>query len=135
MSLGLPTPVLATLHRALADDEERCGILVGVADGDGAVVRRAVSLPNVAADRRRRFAIAPADLAAAIAAARGEGLALVGLWHSHPAAPAEPSAADAEGGWRGARTLLVGRGDAGVETRCFTLGADGWREDEIREVR
>ncbi|MBI3911732.1 MAG: M67 family metallopeptidase [Armatimonadetes bacterium] len=44
----------------------------------------------------RRFLIAPADFAAADREARVAGLAIVGIYHSHPDHPAAPSAFDGE---------------------------------------
>lgn len=50
--------------------------------------------PNRAADRRTRFELDPAAVVAAEDRARARGLAIVGVWHSHPRGPARPSDAD-----------------------------------------
>ena len=91
-------PVLARMRaRALASyPEECCGLLVGERDGDAIVVRREIACPNAAAptERRRRFFIEPGLLVDTLRSLRESGESLVGIYHSHPDAPAVPSATD-----------------------------------------
>ena len=68
---------------------EQCGLLIGEPD----VVRRAHPARNADASTTR-YTVEPADHFDALRAARAEGLAVVGAWHSHPAGAAEPSATD-----------------------------------------
>lgn len=101
--LEVPSTVLAGLHAAArgAWPAECCGLLVGIrSEADGLCrVHRAVASPNVAqADgthgRHDRFEIDPVVLLATQRAARAEGLAVIGHYHSHPNAPAVPSPTD-----------------------------------------
>ncbi len=68
---------------------EQCGLLIG---GPG-VVLRAHPARNLDASPRR-YTVDPADHFVALRAARADGLAVVGGWHSHPAGPPTPSATD-----------------------------------------
>lgn len=88
-----------TLTAALADalvaeavaaaPHEACGLLVG----RGRVVHRIAPARNLDASPVR-YTIDPADHFAALRAARRDGLAVVGAYHSHPAGPPAPSATD-----------------------------------------
>ena len=72
---------------------ECCGLLIGGRAGTDTRITRAWPARNL---RRSptRYLIDPADHFAAIRAARGAGLAVVGAYHSHPASPPSPSATD-----------------------------------------
>jgi proteasome lid subunit RPN8/RPN11 len=74
---------------------EICGVLVGTAR-DGVVrVARAVPMTNRETERPAvRYQIAPEDLIRVQRAVRGEGLDIVGYYHSHPDHPARPSETD-----------------------------------------
>jgi len=76
-------------HAREAAPEECCGLLVGT----GGHVHRAVPARNVLASRDR-YLIDPADHFAARRAARADGLAVIGAYHSHPEGPLRPSAVD-----------------------------------------
>jgi proteasome lid subunit RPN8/RPN11 len=78
---------------------ECCGLLVGRDDEDGWRITRWLPVANIHPMPRRHFELDPAahfallrQLRAAEAAASGERL--LGHMHSHPDAPAEPSARD-----------------------------------------
>jgi anaerobic sulfite reductase subunit C len=68
---------------------EACGYLAG---NDGTVVK-AVALTNVD-HSPEHFALDPKEQFAAVRQLRGEGLAIVGVYHTHPETPARPSAED-----------------------------------------
>lgn len=72
-----------------AAPHEACGLLVG-RDGE---VHRVVPARNVDASPAR-YTIDPADHFAALRAARRDGLAVIGAYHSHPAGPPVPSPTD-----------------------------------------
>jgi anaerobic sulfite reductase subunit C len=68
---------------------EACGYLAG---NDGTVVK-AVALTNVD-HSPEHFSLDPKEQFAAVRQLRGEGLAIVGVYHTHPQTPARPSAED-----------------------------------------
>lgn len=82
-------------HAAAAWPREACGLLVGRACGDAVEVVRAEPAPNLAS-APDAFELDPAARLTLQRTLReaGEGLAIVGHYHSHPDAPAEPSARD-----------------------------------------
>lgn len=87
-------------HAARSYPHECCGALLG-ADGSGnREVRDLVTLENFRQDSpRNRFLVRPEDVLRVEKAARERGLDLVGWYHSHPDAPAQPSEFDREHAW------------------------------------
>jgi proteasome lid subunit RPN8/RPN11 len=70
---------------------EVCGVFLGQGDR----VTRAVRVQNRETEKPRvRYQIAPEDLIRLQREARGEGLEIVGYYHSHPDHPARPSETD-----------------------------------------
>lgn len=94
--------LLARAHlKAMADlaeaayPDEACGLLVGRrGPGDLREVTRLAPSGNVAPDTRRRFEVDPGLRIGLERELRGGAEAVIGVWHSHPDGPAEPSAAD-----------------------------------------
>ena len=93
MMLEISSAVLARVAAEAAADpaHEICGLLLG----NAAEVTEAVPCRNVAADRRTRFEIDPAQLLGAHRAARQGASAVIGCYHSHPGGTATPSPRDA----------------------------------------
>lgn len=85
-------------HGADAYPEEGCGFLLGTVTEDGTnrvtAVRRAVNRQSEW--RTRRYQLTADDYRKADAAAREQGLDVVGIYHSHPDHPAQPSETDLE---------------------------------------
>jgi len=85
-------------HARRDSPHECCGLLIGTA-GE---VLEAVPTTNVAADPSRRFEVSPVEHLAQIrrcrerAAHGAAGLAVVGVYHSHPRSAPEPSPTDLE---------------------------------------
>lgn len=75
---------------AAAVPREACGLLVG----RGRHVLRVVPVRNVDPSPAR-YTVSPEDHFATLRAARQEGLAVIGAYHSHPAGEAAPSPTDA----------------------------------------
>lgn len=73
-----------------AAPHEACGLLLGRADQ----VTVALAARNVDERPTVRYAIDPADHFAAVRRARSDGLEILGIYHSHPAGDAAPSASD-----------------------------------------
>jgi proteasome lid subunit RPN8/RPN11 len=83
-------------HGADAYPEEGCGFLLGTVTDAGvnrvAAIRRATNRhPEW---RTRRYQLTADDYREADAAAQEQGLDIVGIYHSHPDHPAEPSETD-----------------------------------------
>ncbi len=98
-----------------AEPEECCGLLLGLADNGNLTVSRAHPTRNLASDRRRTFEV---DFAERLKLQRELADApedVVGMYHSHPAGPAEPSAADLAQAWEpGWLWLIAAVGDGDV---------------------
>ena len=87
---------------------ETCGLLVGRAQEDRTEAARATRARNLNLDRARdRYELDPADFLAADLAARSAELEIVGVWHSHPDHPAEPSETDRAAAWEGWSYLIA----------------------------
>ncbi len=127
---GALSAKLTAYARADAPDEA-CGLLLGRSVGERAIVERAPRLRNHAADRRRAFLIDPADIVRADAEAAREGLALVGVWHSHPGGEHELSARDRAAAWPGHVQLLIAIAASGTVTCAAWVRRDG----HLRPVR
>jgi proteasome lid subunit RPN8/RPN11 len=75
---------------------ECCGLIEGLRRDDAAEAVALHTARNLA-DRGDRFEIHPEDHFAALKAARGNGRALIGCYHSHPNGSPVPSATDRAG--------------------------------------
>src|SRR5437899_9069898 len=101
MRLSIPAALARALREQLAAayPEEGCGLLVG-RDGERREVTALAPAANVhGGARATRYRIAPEDFLAAERAARAAALEVLGFYHSHPDAPAAPSAFDLERAW------------------------------------
>jgi proteasome lid subunit RPN8/RPN11 len=99
MKLILPRALQARIE-ALACDAfpaECCGLMEGIADAEQVRVLVLHPARNVAS-APDRFEIHPEDHFAALRAARANGHAIVGCYHSHPGGMARPSETDRQGG-------------------------------------
>lgn len=120
-------------HAARAFPEECCGLLAGpLPEGfgaPGAVLAPTETLPleNAweAAGRNNRFRLDGLALARAERAFEARGLAVLGVYHSHPQAPAWPSPFDLDNAWPSYAYLIVSVRDASpADARVWTLSAD-----------
>jgi proteasome lid subunit RPN8/RPN11 len=86
-------------HAQSAYPEECCGFLLGI-NAEEKWVRRAVSVPNThQQSRSNRYSIDPVEIVRADEAAQRANLDLLGVYHSHPDAPPQPSQIDREYAW------------------------------------
>lgn len=122
-------------HLEGAYPEEGAGFLLG-ADGE---VREILPLPNAREDeaRHNRYLITPEDYLNAEFKADALGLDLIGVFHSHPDCPNEPSEFDRE--WaQPFFSYLISRVDKGraVSHRSWRLAEDRSQfEEEPMEIR
>ncbi|WP_306304449.1 M67 family metallopeptidase [Methylogaea oryzae] len=88
---------------------------------------------NAAGDPATRFQLDPQGQIAAMRAMREKGEALFAIFHSHPTAPALPSAEDAaQAAYPEALYLIISLNTKGVlELRGFRLQGQGFGEVEL----
>ena len=112
---------------------ECCGILLGSA---GELVE-AVAAENVAAEPDRAYEVSPADHIAQIRRSRdgssGEGLAVVGVYHSHPRSAPIPSPTDLDQAYEEYVYVIAGPADdsAPLEIRAYRLSGDRFVEVQL----
>ena len=85
-------------HGEAAYPEEGAGFLFGQAEGESRKVMEIYPLNNAREDaaRHNRYLITPQDMLKAELAAEEMGLAVLGVFHSHPDHPDQPSEFDRE---------------------------------------
>jgi proteasome lid subunit RPN8/RPN11 len=85
----------------MAYPNECCGALIGHDDASGRRVLRLEPLGNSfqADEQFHRFSLNPRDLMKAEKSAAGDGLLVLGFYHSHPDHPARPSEYDRVHAW------------------------------------
>lgn len=114
--------------------DETCGLLLGREESGACrvVVQRAAH--NLNRERSAdRFELDPRDYLAAEQAAEAAGLAVVGIWHSHPDHPARPSETDRAMAWPGWSYLILSVTPGGVvDLRSWRLAGDRFFEEEVR---
>jgi len=114
---------------------EACGLMLGRRDGGTVEVVAVRRADNVNVERARdRYEIAPADYLAAEQEAARAGVEVVGVWHTHPDHPAQPSPTDRELAWAGWSYVIAAVTAGGVSAlRGWSL--NGEREFEEQEIR
>jgi proteasome lid subunit RPN8/RPN11 len=106
-------------HARDARPGECCGLLVGT----GQDIMDALRARNLS-ENPARFLIDPKDHIEARRRARGQGLAVVGFYHSHPHSPAEPSSSDeAEASYPDHLYLIVSLASELPDVRLYRLDA------------
>ena len=112
---------------------EVCGLLVGRLEGPRVEIERVVQAENLNKERARdRYELDPQAFIRADRAAREDGLEILGIWHSHPEAPAMPSVTDLERAFEGYSYLIVSvNGQGEVEGRSWRLHGGKFLEEPI----
>ncbi|MEA3276688.1 MAG: M67 family metallopeptidase [Pseudomonadota bacterium] len=112
---------------------ETCGLLVGHQREGIVEVIDLIQARNLNRTRARdRYELDPRDFVAADSAARGRGMEIVGIWHSHPDHPARPSATDRAGAWAGWSYLIASVTERRVaELRSWRLNGTDFCEEAI----
>lgn len=113
---------------------EVCGILLGKEEGGRRVVRLTMPIENSFEqdEQYHRFLITPADMFRAERLARYERLDVLGVYHSHPDAPARPSEYDREhAAWTTWSYFIVSiQGGKAADIRAWKLRDDRSAYDE-----
>jgi proteasome lid subunit RPN8/RPN11 len=136
MSVYIPTNVLSVIVQTGEDayPDEGAGVLLGTLDDGVHTISSALPLNNTfeAEKRARRYMIQPEDMLLAEMQAEQQGLEVIGIFHSHPDHPAEPSEFDREWAlpWYAYMITSVHEGVAD-QTRCWLLDEDRSRFDEV----
>ncbi|MBK8615511.1 MAG: M67 family metallopeptidase [Anaerolineales bacterium] len=135
MNIKITTDILDEINKHVEEayPEEGAGFLVGV-EGE---VKKIIPLGNAREDeaRHNRFLITPKDYLKAELTADSLGLSLIGVFHSHPDCPNEPSEYDRE--WaQPFFSYIITRVDNGksVSHRSWRLVEDRskYEEEEIK---
>lgn len=99
----LDQPMLSEIfsHAVSSYPEECCGLMIGRIDGSKKVVTSLRRMKNSFApsERYHRYTIDPMDYLAVENEIEGHGQEIVGIYHSHPDAPAKPSPFDQNHAW------------------------------------
>lgn len=133
--LRIRKEVLAAVdaHAARAFPEECCGLLAGPLPDDfgstDAVLSPTEALPLENAwessGRNNRYRFDGLVLARAERALEARGLGILGIYHSHPQAPAWPSPFDLDNAWPSYAYLIVSvRDGIAVGARVWALSGD-----------
>lgn len=141
MILEIQRGVLADIsaHGEKAYPEEGAGLLLGTVNGTSRQVLEILTLPNVreGGARQNRYLLSPEDYLAGETEAAQKGLDVVGVFHSHPDHPNEPSEFDRRWAWPSFSYLItsVVKGEA-RESRSWRLTDDRARfvEEAIKIV-
>jgi proteasome lid subunit RPN8/RPN11 len=113
--------------------EETCGLLIGRTHLGRTETARATRAKNTNRARARdRYDLDPLDYLAADTAAREAGLEIVGVWHSHPDHPAEPSETDRAAAWEGWSYVIAEVTTIGVRAvRSWRLSGERFVEEAV----
>lgn len=118
---------------------ECCGFLVGSLEEGVKIITAVWPADNERSgeDQRRRYLIEPRAVLEAERRAEREGVQILGIYHSHPDHPGEPSAFDLDHAWPFYAYIIV-EVRQGVATKplCWSLREDrsGFELEEILEV-
>lgn len=136
--LEITPELLAHIHRhgESAYPEEGAGFLLGHSNGDRRSVTDLLTIHNAREDQARhnRYLMTPKDVLEGELEAERRGLDIVGVFHSHPDHPNQPSEFDREWAlpWYSYIITSVNAGSA-VESRSWRLSEDRatFHEEEI----
>lgn len=123
--------IAADVLRAIREHalRERPAECCGLLSGRNGLITEAHPLRNAAPDPRTRYFAAPEDLFAAMRAMRESGHELMGIYHSHPRAPAYPSEADVEMAFYPDAAYFIISLEPQLEIRAFRI--EGRQVEEI----
>lgn len=130
--LSLPQWLADELVQAARDQpqHEICGF-IAAAPGESGAIRR-YPIHNHASDARQRFDMDAGEQIAAFKAMRDRGETLRAIYHSHPSAPARPSAQDLAGHSYPAVAALIISPTAPADQRLRAWGLNGDQPAPIR---
>lgn len=112
---------------------ETCGVVIGRLESNQHVVIRVVEARNRNTERAHdRYDLHPEDFMRADRSARAEGLEIIGIWHSHPDHPAQPSETDRAAAWEGWSYVIASVTKQGVaDLRSWRLEGKDFVEEKL----
>ena len=112
--------------------DEVCGFLMGQINGKIKIIQTVLPVTNAALNRRNCFAISPRESYEAEQMARQNGQSVLGVFHSHPDAPAFPSPTDRAAAWALYSYLIapVRNGRVGESASWILANDDGAMKEE-----
>ena len=118
-----------------AEPVEACGLLIGLREATRARIEAVIDLPNCSAQNpRTHYQIDPIDIVRLDRDAESTGHEVVGVWHSHPAGAAVPSATDRALAWPDWCYLITGHDDNGKpDVRAWRFLKGVVHEDRVTE--
>lgn len=124
-------------HGEAAYPEEGAGFLIGTADGDQRQVAAILPLENAREDsaRHNRYLLTPQDYLRGEQHAAGLGLDVLGVFHSHPDHPNQPSEFDRQWAMPWFSYVITSvEGGLAVGSRSWRLSEDrsAFEEEPIR---
>lgn len=103
MIIEIPLKILERIHAhgELSYPEEGAGLLLGQLEVERKRVKDILVLPNAREDgsRHNRYLLSPEDYLKGEDEAASRGLEVIGVFHSHPDHPEQPSEFDREWAW------------------------------------
>ena len=125
-------------HARASYPHECCGILVGEMSEKKRIMD-AVKAENTNKERASdRYEMNPDELLKIEREARGAGLEVVGVYHSHPDHPSRPSEFDRQRGWPEYSYIIVAvKGGIELEARSWTFIEEDepFGEEELKVVK
>lgn len=118
-------------HAAASPRLEVCGLL----GGRDRQVRHYYPVQNIADTPQRAFYMSPQEQLDAMQLMIERGEDLLGIFHSHPEAPASPSASDLElAHYPGVFNFIVSMRDNPEIVNCFRYNHDSFSSITVRET-
>jgi [CysO sulfur-carrier protein]-S-L-cysteine hydrolase len=117
-------------HAVRARPSECCGLL----SGTDSLITNLYPLPNGADKPETRYFARPEDLFAAMRRIREANQALLGIYHSHPRAPAYPSASDVEMAFYPEAVYFIISLEPQIDLRAFKIESSRIENVEVSVV-
>jgi proteasome lid subunit RPN8/RPN11 len=136
----VPVQILSDMqaHASSTYPEECCGLMLGTFENGimEKIVRKSIRMDNVFVKEERfhRYTIDPKEFLLAESDAEKQGLEIVGIYHSHPNAPAKPSEFDTRHAWPTMSYVVMSVRNAQTEdTKSWVLKDDrtGFVSEEL----
>lgn len=129
MTLSIPRQILTQIHHHLeaAYPEEGAGLLLGLSEEEYKQVKEIFPLPNIQEEsvRNHRYLLPAEGYLQAETEAESQGYTVLGVFHSHPDHPVQPSSYDLETAWPSFSYLITSIWDGrALESRSWLLLED-----------